>query len=124
MRIAHLSFFIVLGLLPMMATAQQTGLDAALQKGNASDLGIYFSKTIDLAIPGTEDSFTADKAVNILSDFFAAEVVKGYKQLHLSAPQQGRSKYSIGDLYTSKGTYRLTMYFDTDQKVTELRIAK
>jgi len=124
MRIAHRCFFLLLALLPVIATAQQSGLDAALQKGDATDLGIYFSKSIDVTIPGVEDTYTADKAVSVLSEFFTAQGVKGYKQVHLSAPQQGRSKYSIGDLYTSQGTYRLTLYFDTEQKITEIRIAK
>ncbi len=124
MRISHLSFFLILAILPSFAVAQQNGLDAALAKGNVNDMGIYFSKSIDLVIPGAEDTYTADKAVTILSDFFATEVVKGYKQVHLSAPAQGRSKYSIGDLYTSKGTYRITLYYDTEQKITEIRIAK
>ena len=114
----------MLAILPTFAIAQQNGLDAALSKGNASDMGIYFNKSIDLAIPGADDTYTADKAVTILSDFFAAQVVKGYKQVHLSAPAQGRSKYSIGDLYTSKGTYRITLYYDTAQKITEISIAK
>ena len=124
MRISHQCFSLLLAILPVFAIAQQSGLDVALQKGNASDLGIYFNKEIDLVIPGAEDTYTADKAVTILSDFFASQVVKGYKQVHLSAPQQGRSKYSIGDLYTAQGTYRITLYYNTDQKITEIRIAK
>ena len=63
-------------MLPVFAVAQESGLDAALQKGNASDLGIYFNKNIDLAIPGIEDTYTADRAVTVLSDFISAQVVK------------------------------------------------
>lgn len=114
----------LLAFAPSMAFGQQAGIDAALQKGKAADLGIYFAKSIDLVIPEFEDSYAADKAVNILSDFFAKQTVKGYKQVHLSAPQEGRAKYSMGDLYTAQGTFRTTIYFDPQQKITEIRIQK
>ncbi len=118
------SVLFLAAMVPFGAFGQQNGLDVALQKGNASDLGIYFSKNIELTIPGTEDSFSADQAVTILSDFFSKQGVKGYKKVHLSAPQEGRTNYTIGDLYTSQGTYRITIYFDTQQKITEIRIQK
>jgi hypothetical protein len=111
-------------MLPALTFAQSSGIDAALQKGSAQDLGIYFSGNIELSLPDLEDTYTADKAVTILSDFFAKQSVKGYKRNHLSAPQEGRSNYSIGDLYTAQGTFRITLYFDTQKKITEIRIQK
>lgn len=124
MRISISILILPLLLLSISATAQQPGMESALQKGSAADLGLYFNKSIDLSIPGTEDSFTADQAVTVLADFFTSQTVKGYKRVHLSSSQDGRSKYSIGDLYTAKGTYRITLYFDVQDKITEIRIQK
>lgn len=109
---------------PVFSTAQQTGIEAALQKGSASELGTYFAKSVDLILPEDDETYSAADAITVLSDFFSKQTVKGYKRMHLSAPQEGRANYSIGDLYTAKGTYRTTIYFDTQQKITEIRIQK
>jgi hypothetical protein len=103
---------------------QQAEVEAALQKGSAKELATYFNKNVELSIPDIEDSFTADKAVQTLDVFFTGQTVKGYKRVHLSAPQEGRSNYSIGDLYTAKGTYRITIYYDSTRKITEIRIQR
>lgn len=124
MRYAHLFALILLFGLPFMALSQQSGVDAALQKGDAKGLGVHFAKSIDLSFPGTEDSFTSDKAVTALSDFFSQQVVKGYKKLHLNTPQEGRSNYEIGDLYTGNGTYRITLFYDAQKKISEIEIKK
>ncbi len=117
-------FFLFIILSPVLATGQQSGIEAALQKGDAPSLGIYFNKTVDLAIPDAEDTYTAGEAVTVLSDFFTRQTVKGYKKVHVSAPQEGRAAYSIGDLYTATGTFRITLYYDAQQKITEIRIQK
>ena len=103
---------------------QSNGIETALQKGKATDLGLYFSRTVEIAYPGVEDSYSADDAVVKLDEFFAQQTVKGYKRVHLSSPQEGRSNFTIGDLYTANGTYRISLYFDTEHKITEVRIQK
>ena len=124
MRITQLAGLFALFILPSFVLGQSSGVESALQKGNAADLGVHFAKAVDLSLPDTEDTFSPDKAVEQLSAFFSAQVVKGYKRVHFSAAQQGRAKYSIGDLYTEKGTYRITLYFDSADKITEVRIVK
>jgi len=111
-------------LLPAFSIAQQSGIEAALQKGNAAELGVFFSKSVDLLIPGTEDTFAASEAVTVLTEFFTKQTVKGYKRVHVSSPQEGRAIYSIGDMYTAQGTYRVTLYYDAQQKISEIRIQK
>jgi Domain of unknown function (DUF4783) len=79
---------------------------------------------VELSLPGMEDTLPSDKAVDKLTDFFNKAVIKGYRRNHLSTPQEGRSNYSIGDLYTGQGTYRMTIFFDSEKKITEIRIQK
>ena len=109
---------------PVLSIAQQGGIEAALQKGNATELATFFSKNVDLLIPGTEDTFAAPEAATVLTEFFTKQTVKGYKQNHVSTPQEGRAKYTIGDLYTAQGNYRVTLYYDAQQKISEIRIQK
>ncbi|MBL0008316.1 MAG: DUF4783 domain-containing protein [Saprospiraceae bacterium] len=117
-------FLLVMILSPVLSIAQQSGIEAALQKGNATELATFFSKSVDLLIPGTEDTFAATEAATVLSEFFTKQTVKGYKQNHVSTPQEGRAKYTIGDLYTAQGNYRVTLYYDAQQKISEIRIQK
>jgi len=115
---------LVLLVLPVWASGQQAAIETALQKGNAAGLEAYLAKTIDLSIPGEDDAYPAGEAVKVLTGFFAKQVVKGYKRVHLSAPQEGRANYSIGELSTGQGTYRITLYFDAQQKISEINIQK
>ena len=115
-----LSFLFV----PFFANAQSTSVDAALQKGSATELSTSFAKNIDLLLLGDESTVTTQQATTMLADFFTKSVVKGYKQNHSSTAQSGKSNYSIGDLYTDNGTYRVTIYYDASKKISELRIEK
>lgn len=111
-------------MLPMVAFTQSAGMDAALNKGSAADLGVYFAPSVDVSILNTDATMTSSQAVNSLSGFLAENQVKGYNRAHLTAPQNGRSNYSLGDLYTSNGTYRVYLYFDGTKKISEIRIQK
>ena len=124
MRTIQFASVLVLFLLPALSFGQQGGIESALQKGSAADLGVHFAKSVDLSLPDTEDTFAPDKAVEALTSFFAANAVKGYKKVHFSSAQEGRAKYSIGDLYSSNGTYRITIYYNAQDKITEVRIVK
>lgn len=108
---------------PYLVSAQ-SGLDAALNKGSAEDAGAFFAARLDVSIPGSEGTMSSADAVQALKDFFSANQVKGYNRAHLTAPQNGRAAYSLGDLYTANGTFRLYLYFDSEKKISEIRIQK
>lgn len=111
-------------MLPMVTYSQSTGMDVALNKGSAADLGVYFAPSLDVSILNTDATMTSGQAVNTLSDFFSQNRVRSYNRAHLTAPQNGRSNYALGDLYTSTGTYRVYLYFDGQKKISEIRIQK
>ena len=112
-------------IMPFAAFSQQdSGLDAALNKGNAADVGVFFAASVDVSVPGTESTMSSSDAVALLTQFFTNNLVKGYNRAHLTAPQGERAAYSLGDLYTSNGTYRLYLYFNDAKKVSEIRIQK
>ena len=41
-------FLLVMILSPVLSIAQQGGIEAALQKGNATELATFFSKNVDI----------------------------------------------------------------------------
>ena len=108
---------------PVISSAQST-VDAALQKGNAAELSAYLAKSVDLLILTDESTMSADQATTMLADFFTKSSVKSYKQNHMSTAQNGKSTYSIGDLVTGNGTYRVTIFYDAARKISEIRIEK
>lgn len=114
----------LLFLLPFSAIAQSAGMDAALNKGSAAEIGVFFAGNVDVSILNTDATMSSGQAVQTLTDFFSKNMVKGYNRAHLTSPQNGRSAYSLGDLYTSNGTFRVYLYFDADKKISEIRIQK
>ena len=111
-------------MLPFVAISQSPGMDAALNKGSAADLGVFFAESVDVSILNNDATMSAGKAVETLANFFSQNMVKGYNRAHLTSPQNGRAAYSLGDLYTSTGTYRVYLYFDAEKKISEIRIQK
>jgi len=122
MRIINQITVSLLFMLPMTVSGQSTGMDAALNKGNAADLGVFFAGSVDVSILNSDAVMTSAQAVQALTEFFSKNPVKGYNRAHLTAPQNGRASYSLGDLYTSNGTYRIYLYFDAQKKISEIRI--
>ena len=111
-------------LMPIMGIAQNASVDAALQSGNASGVTPYLAKSVDVLIMGDESTVSPQQATTLLADFLTKASVKGYKQNHTSAAQNGKSTYSIGDLTTGSGTYRVTIMYDATKKISEIRIEK
>jgi hypothetical protein len=124
MKMINLITSSLLFMLPMVASAQSAGMDAALNKGNAADLGVFFNSSVDVSILNSDATMSASQAVESLGNFFTQNPVKGYNRAHLTAPQNGRASYSLGDLYTANGTYRVYLYFDAQKKISEIRIQK
>jgi len=109
--------------MPAISFAQST-VDAALQKGSAAELSTYLAKSVDLLLLEDESTMTSQQATTMLADFFTKSSVKSYKQNHFSAAQNGKSTYTIGDLVTGNGTYRVTIFYDAARKISEIRIEK
>jgi hypothetical protein len=124
MKTIHFAGMLVLFMIPAFSFSQQGGVESALQKGSATDLGVHFAKSVDLSLPATDDTFSPDKAVEVLSTFFSENSIKGYKKVHFSSAQEGRAKYSIGELSSATGIYRITIYYNAQDKITEIRIVK
>ena len=121
--IAHIAISLMF-VFPFVASSQSAGIDAALNKGSAADLGVFFAPKVDVSVLNTDASLTPGVAVQRLTDFFSQNTVLGYKRAHYTAPADGRSAYSLGDLTTSTGNYRIYLYFDAGQKISEIRIEK
>jgi hypothetical protein len=81
----------------------------AFSKGNATALGQLMDNTLEFAMDGKTSNISKSDAENRLRSFFMDCEPRNFESVH-----KGVSKsdvhYMIGQLYTSKGVYRVTFY--------------
>lgn len=81
----------------------------AIKRGDAAGVAVYFMPQVDMALPGSDKTYSKPEAQKALAGFFVQNTVKNFMVKH-----QGTSKlddqYRIGVLATSKGDYRVTFF--------------
>ncbi len=95
---------------------------AALNNGNATEMGKYFDETVDISLPDKSDSYSKAQAVLILKDFFKNAAVKSFEIKHKG--DNGNDIFCIGTLQTKNGNYRTTVFMKkkaNKQVVKEIR---
>jgi hypothetical protein len=82
---------------------------SAIKKGDVPTMSKYLDKTVEINIAGRSSSYSKAQADIILKDFFEKNQVKSFEILH-QGEAGGGSRYGIGTLVTSAGTYRLSFF--------------
>lgn len=82
---------------------------SAIKKGDVPMMSKYLDKTVEINIAGRSSSYSKAQADIILKDFFEKNQVKSFEILH-QGEAGGGSRYGIGTLVTSAGTYRLSFF--------------
>lgn len=98
----------------------------AIRSGDAKSVARYFSSSVDLTLIGQEDVYSKAQAEQILKDFFNKNTPRSFSIIHRGESKDG-SKYAIGNLITSNGSYRVYYYFKVATKsvnIQELRFMK
>ncbi|MEO8112082.1 MAG: DUF4783 domain-containing protein [Ginsengibacter sp.] len=80
----------------------------AIQSGNASEVSKFFDNTVEITLPGKSNSYSKSQAELVLHDFFSNNQIKNFQVIHKS--DNGDSQYCIGNLNTSTGIFRTTIY--------------
>lgn len=107
------------------ATISFTQIINALKSGNSKEISRYFDTTIEITLPAKSNSYSKSQGELVLKDFFNDNPVKGFEIIHES--ENGNSQYCIGNLSTSNGTYRTTIFVKQKgekQVIQELRFEK
>lgn len=105
----------------------QTDLQAAIGKGDIAGISAFLGDKVDLTIGDTEEVLSKPEAEVRLREFYAVHLAKGYRSMHAGTSKNTESTYTIGELTTDKGPYRVYLYFaQAGQKrvIEELRIEK
>lgn len=114
-------------IIPGISKAEELpgSISSGFKSGNASLISGYFKGSIELSINGKEDIYSSTQAEIILKDFFKNNAPKSFEVIHQGG--QGESKYAIGTLGTTSGTFRITLLIKTDNNkpyIHQLRIEK
>jgi hypothetical protein len=95
----------------------------ALKAGNAKEVANYFIGEVAFSTPSSEGSYKPAKAENKLRKFFTAHPPKEFNTLHTGV-SKANSKYLIGKLKTSKGTFRTYLLLVEGGKEKQPRISE
>lgn len=85
-----------------------TEVISAIESGNASQVTKFFDNTVEITLPGKSNSYSKSQAELVLHDFFLSNQVKSFQVIHKS--DNAGSQYCIGNLNTSSGVFRTTIY--------------
>ncbi len=122
MKVGIVLFIVSFGFSALNA---QTDLGSSLGKGDVAGISSHLGDKVELCIGEKEELLPKTDAVNRLRDFYATHVAKGFKAMHSGNSKTNESNYTIGELLTDKGSFRVYIYFTQvggKRVVAELRI--
>ncbi len=96
-----------------------------MKSGNATEVAKYFDATVEITFSDKSNSYSKQKAEQVLLDFFTKNPVSNFDVIHQS--KNGDSQYCIGNLVTKNGTFRTTIYvkqYGDRQLIQELRFGE
>lgn len=101
-----------------------TKVISGLQAGNVSAIEAQLLNEVDLTVFDFEDFCNKPQVKAKLSDFFSAHKPSGFSVIHKGS-SVANEVYRIGELATSTGTYRVTIFIEKSSsafKVSQLKI--
>jgi hypothetical protein len=99
----------------------------AISTGNADALSKFFDADVDISLFEKEDTYEKDKAANLMKDFFTKNKPKAFSQMHNGASKGKDTQYTIGEMSTASGNYRVYIYMkiiNDSYLIQEIRIGK
>jgi hypothetical protein len=91
--------------------AAQTGpIFSALNSGDAAGLERYLDERVEIVIDNKPSFMTKKQASKAIESFFSRVKVNSCKEIHQGSSKNKDSKYTIGQLLTNDGEYRVYMF--------------
>jgi len=102
-------------------------LPEAFSKGDVATITSEMASTVQICHLEDVKMYSRKQASSFLTDFFAANSPVSYKLVH-NGISRGSARYSIGQLDTDNGSYRVYVYFENasteKERIRELRIER
>ena len=102
-------------------------IQKALSEGDASTLSNYFDATLEITVLDKQDVLDKTKATETLKNFFTKNKPRSYNSVHQGSSKGSASHYTIGDMQTSGGNFRVYIYYKSNGNsmlIQEIRIEK
>ncbi len=102
-------------------------LNKALSDGDATTIGTFLDQTVELTLLDKLTVLDKRAATVALTDFFAKNKPRAFTEVHQGSSKGSASHYSIGDLATASGTFRVYLYYKSVNEkpvIQEMRIEK
>jgi hypothetical protein len=99
---------------------------SALGSGNTDALSRYFDESVEVSVLKKEDTYSKAQATETVREFFTKNKPVKFTQLH-QGTSKADSHYSIGDLQTTNGNYRVYLYMKVQNDnyvIQEMRFDK
>ncbi len=99
----------------------------ALGEGDVATLSTYLDTSVELTILASQNVYNKAQAATVLTDFFAKNKPRSFNAVHQGSSKGSSSHYTIGDLSSTTGTYRVYLYYKSIGEkpvIQEIRIEK
>jgi hypothetical protein len=106
----NLLFLIILFSASVHLSAQTQQIFNALNAGDAVALGRFFDESVEVIIERDHEVVHSRVATLYVSRFFEKAGVISCKEVHQGAAKGNSAKYTIGQLSTKQGDYRVYLY--------------
>ena len=121
-----LSFFATSSL-PSQNLDNMSIISKAISEGDATTLGNYFDANVELTLVDKQDVLDKTQATAAVKDFFAKNKPRAFNPVHQGTSKGNSSHYTIGDMPTASGNFRVYLYYKTSGTnviIQEMRIEK
>ena len=106
-----LVFIFVFFMPSFLVTPNIAPITKALSEGDATTLGSYLDSSVELTVLASQNVYDKAQATNALRDFFAKNKPRSFNAVHQGSSKGSASHYTIGDLASASGTYRVYLYY-------------
>ena len=111
LRVIWISGVFALAVSPLFAQSSETTLKSvvtAISKGDAAALGKNFQESVEITLPGSDATFSAQQAQFVLKDFFGKYPVSSFKLIHEGT--SGTTFYATGTYQSAKGNFDVNIF--------------
>lgn len=102
-------------------------ITTALNAGDADALSKYFAPNVEISIEDKEQVYAKAKATEVVRNFFNTNKPKSFSQMHKGVSRENSDQYSIGNLTSANGNYRVYLYLKvsgSNLTIQEMRFDK
>ena len=82
-----------------------------IRSGNASQIAKFMDNSIEITIGESQKLYSKAQAEQVLERFFDKNNPKQFNLIHRSNVKEGKSKYGIGELYTTTNKKFRTYFY-------------